>query len=474
MKLSYTSRLLVALPIILAMFLCVETSNATEILSVTNLTDKTTASEETRATDITTITSLDNPNTTRLVPTSQEAIDSASTEDNFFVKIGDQVVPIDYTIFSSRKTLIKYTSNSDYYPEIENIRLCPEDPSNLFTVCDQTTSLQNRLNIHRETVFKINKVSLTEYLTSLKESSKKIAKNAKLSADVDGNITVLKKEQDGYEIDIDKILEKTLDYFSSSPKERITKLPVKITSPAITSTNYKKLGLKERIGTGKSNFRGSPKNRIHNIHNATDKFEGIIIAPDEIFSFVENLGDVDENTGYKEELVIKNNETIPEFGGGICQVSTTMFRSAVNTGLEITERRNHAYPVQYYSPQGTDATIYIPKPDLQFKNNTSKYIMLQPHIEGTVLTFDILGTSDGREVITEGPILLESKDNGDKRYVWWQIVNDKDGNQVSRKGFWSYYQNEARFHDNHEDQIHRKKPKGWSSGEWKRYKKEFW
>lgn len=406
--------------------------------------------------------------------TSRELADSTNINNDFFVKIGNQVIPIDYTIFSSRKTSIKYTAKSGYYPEIENINLCANDKSSLFTICDKTTSLNNRLKIHKETIFKINKIKLGTYLETLNKSSKKSAKNASFMADTDGTIVILKKEQYGYELDTNKILEDVLKYFSALPNKKVMSLPVKTTSPTITSSNYKKLGLKEKVGSGKSNFRGSPKNRIHNIHNAADKFEGIIIAPNEIFSFVENLGNVDESTGYKEELVIKNNETIPEFGGGICQISTTLFRSAVNTGLEITERRNHAYPVQYYSPQGTDATVYIPKPDLQFKNNTSKYIMLQPHIEGTILTFDIFGTSDGRVVKTEGPTLLDRKDNGDKKYVWWQIVNDKDGNQISKKGFWSYYQNEAKFHEDQQDQIHRKKPKGWSSGEWKKYKKEYW
>jgi len=473
MKLLLITKTLGPLSIILAMFLCAEMARAVDASIPDAITPV--SADKTSSTSIATTTDTTSAAGTSLeIATQDKSIDSIDTNHDFFVKISDQVVPIDYSVFSSRETFVKYTTDSNYYPEIENITLCAEDVSKSFTICDQTMSLHNRLGIRKETVFNIDTVKLTEYLEILLKSSRKLAKNARLTADVDGAITILKKEQYGYELDIDKILENSLDYFSDLPKEKVTTLPVKKTSPTITSSNYKELGLKEKIGSGESNFRGSPKNRIHNIHNATGKFEGIIIAPDEIFSFVENLGDVDENTGYKEELVIKNNETIPEFGGGICQVSTTMFRSAVNTGLEITERRNHAYPVQYYSPQGTDATIYIPKPDLQFKNNTSKYIMLQPHIEGTVLTFDILGTSDGREVITEGPTLLERKDNGDKRYVWWQIVNDKDGNQVSKKGFWSYYQNEAKFHGDQEDQIHREKPKGWSSGEWKRYKKEFW
>jgi vancomycin resistance protein YoaR len=76
------------------------------------------------------------------------------------------------------------------------------------------------------------------------------------------------------------------------------------------------------------------------------------------------------------ELVIKKEGTVPEFGGGLCQVSSTAFRAAMNGGLPITQRRNHAYAVQYYAPQGTDATIYPGVVDLKFINDTPGDILI--------------------------------------------------------------------------------------------------
>ena len=395
---------------------------------------------------------------------------STIATNDFFVKVHSQIIPIEPDSFSTQKTIVQHLPEVNYVPEIENIHLCPDDTSPNFTVCDITTSLQNQLNIRKRTIFEINKLALKEYLITLHKTSKKVAKNATLQANLKGDIIVTKKEELGYEIDIDKISSNLMEYFGNLPEKKVITLPTKLSTPTITSNNYKELGFREKIGSGKSDFRGSPKNRIHNIHVATGKFEGAIIVPNETFSFVKILGPVNEETGYKEELVIKNNETIPEFGGGICQVSTTLFRSAVNTGLEITERRHHAYPVQYYSPQGTDATVYLPKPDLQFINNTPGHILIQPRFNGTVLSFDIFGTSDGRQVITEGPTLLKRTDNNDQKYVWWQIVNDKDGKQISKKGFWSFYQDETKFHEN-EEQVYHTKPKDWSNSEWKEYKK---
>jgi vancomycin resistance protein YoaR len=393
-------------------------------------------------------------------------------DNNIFAKLHDEVIPIDTHSFSSQKTYLKYLNTKNTNAEIENTTLCKDDGNVLFTICNITTTLQDSLNVKTETLLEINTAKLESYLNKLRDTTKKQAKNAVLKANAENNIIIVKKEEFGYELDVAKILANINQYFKIISEKTVIDLPLKKTSPTITSANYISLGLKEKIGKGISNFRGSPKNRIHNIHNATSKFEGIIIAPNETFSFVKNLGDVDENTGYKEELVIKDNKTFPEFGGGICQVSTTLFRAAVNTGLEITERRNHAYTVQYYSPQGTDATIYIPKPDLQFKNNTPGYILLQPRFDGTILMFEIYGTSDGRQVKTEGPELLKKYPNGDSKYVWWQIVNDKNGNQISKKGFWSYYQNAAKFHSNHHETKLTSKPKNWSSKEWKKYKRE--
>ncbi len=399
----------------------------------------------------------------------EDTTNSDSTE--YFATIGEEVVPLEANIFSSKKTLLKKNFNQDYYPEIENINICQTLKNAPDIICLLTTTIPKKLNIKKTTVFQIDKIKLKKYLTALNKSIQKQPSNVQLKADENGNIIITKKEQYGVTLDIDKILNNALKYFGNLPTKKNIELPIKKVSPILTSINYREMGIKEKIGHGESNFRGSPKNRIHNIHIATGKFEGIVVPPGETFSFIKNLGEVNADTGYKEELVIKNHKTIPEFGGGVCQVSTTMFRAAVNAGLKITERRNHAYPVQYYSPQGTDATVYIPKPDLQFINDTPGYILIQPYFNGTVLSFDIFGTSDGRQVETEGPTLLKRTPDGGRKYVWWQIIKDKDGNQIAKNGFWSFYHNAAAYHHNQE-QILTSKPKNWSNKEWKKYKRE--
>lgn len=163
--------------------------------------------------------------------------------------------------------------------------------------------------------------------------------------------------------------------------------------------------IKEIIGTGHSNFAGSPVNRRHNIKVGADAVHGILIEPGQEFSLVKALGDIDAAAGYLPELVIKGNKTIPEYGGGLCQVATTIFRSALSSGLPITERRNHSYRVSYYEPAGTDAAVYDPWPDIRFLNDTKDYVLVQSRIEGNDIYFDFWGTKDGREATTTAPVI---------------------------------------------------------------------
>ncbi len=180
-------------------------------------------------------------------------------------------------------------------------------------------------------------------------------------------------------------------------------LVVEEVKPKIITAQTNELGIAEIIGVGKSNFAGSPKNRRHNIKVGADTLNGILIQPNEEFSLLKALGVIDASTGYLPELVIKGNKTIPEYGGGLCQIGTTVFRAALASGLPIIERRNHSYRVVYYEPAGTDATIYDPEPDLRFINDTGQAILIQTKIEGDNLIFEFWGTQDGRQVTQTKP-----------------------------------------------------------------------
>lgn len=153
------------------------------------------------------------------------------------------------------------------------------------------------------------------------------------------------------------------------------------------------------LGTATTSFSGSSLDRQHNIALGAERVSSITVAPGEEYSFLEHLGVVTEEVGYKEEYVIAYGSTRKEAGGGICQVSTTMFRAVVDAGLPVTQRHGHGYVVGYYGP-GLDATIYGPWRDLKWINDTEYPITVQSVVEGTDINFSILGFPDGRTSTT--------------------------------------------------------------------------
>jgi len=187
-------------------------------------------------------------------------------------------------------------------------------------------------------------------------------------------------------------------------------IPIEIIQPNITTEKVNNLGIKELIGVGHSLFYHSIPSRIYNINLAATRLNGILVAPGDVFSFDQALGDVSAFTGYQQAYVIQNGHTVLGDGGGVCQVSTTFFRALLNAGLPIVERHAHAYRVGYYeedSPPGIDATIFVPSVDLKFRNDTGHYILIQSQVDldNLALTFELYGTKDGRQVSMTTPVV---------------------------------------------------------------------
>lgn len=187
-------------------------------------------------------------------------------------------------------------------------------------------------------------------------------------------------------------------------------LPVKIVEPKVESSEINKFGIKELVGRGSSRFWGSISNRIHNIQLAASRLNGILLAPGEEFSFNQALGDVSKFTGYKEAYIIKDGRTVLGDGGGVCQVSTTFFRTLLAAGLPILERHAHSYRVSYYeqdSPVGLDASVYAPSWDLKFKNDLPSHLLIQAYVDAFQMTlvFEFYGTGDGRKVTISQPVI---------------------------------------------------------------------
>ena len=179
--------------------------------------------------------------------------------------------------------------------------------------------------------------------------------------------------------------------------------------PSLRQSTIESYGMSDLVGEAKTSFPGSSAARIHNIAVGAAKLSGMLIAPGQEFSTINSLGALTEEAGFVKEFVIKDNRTIKELGGGLCQIATTLFRLALNAGLPITERVNHSYIVSYYGIPGLDATTYSPKPDFRFVNDTGKYLLLHGAEVNNELTLEIYGQKDGRTADVSAPVLSDER-----------------------------------------------------------------
>jgi len=278
---------------------------------------------------------------------------------------------------------------------------------------------------HQDLVLRLNDQDLVAFLafpTGLAQTKiedqlsqwQKIVDRPPQDAEFDYDSTTLKvaafkPHQDGLALDRQKTqaqLEQILTQLETTPTPTSLttseeKLSVSTTPPAKTLATTNQLGINELVGFGDSEYDHSIPNRIHNVALTGDRIDLTIIKPGEEFSFNKALGDVSGATGYKQAYVIKNGQTILGDGGGVCQVSTTLFRAVLNAGLPITKRKAHSYRVSYYelnSKPGIDATVYSGEVDLRFINDTSHHLLIKAETNSQTLEMKVTlyGTSDGR------------------------------------------------------------------------------
>jgi vancomycin resistance protein YoaR len=277
-----------------------------------------------------------------------------------------------------------------------------------------------------------------------------------------GQVNVVTPSQIGRELDVDATMAAL--YQAALSPERTAELPLRLIEPAINMHRIPEMGIKEVVAKGTTSFKGSSADRVHNIKTGAAAMQGIVIPPDGVFSFNEAVGSVDAEHGYRDSLIIWGDRTAVGIGGGICQVSTTVFRAAYYGGLPIEERYNHGYVVGWYGQPGLDATIYTPTVDFKFRNNTAHYLMIESEIDeakGT-LTFIFYGTKPDWTVEVTGPQISNEAPPGKPVYqedvslasgeikqvewsnkglevVWKRVIKDAQGQVISSEDLKSKY-----------------------------------
>ena len=185
-----------------------------------------------------------------------------------------------------------------------------------------------------------------------------------------------------------------------------------------------------KLGEASTHYYGSSSERVNNIARSADRFNDITIKAGATFSFIDNVGDISADAGFSDGYAIVGGRLERVIGGGLCQVSTTMYRAVFRAGLPIVERYGHTYIVNYYENiLGFDATVFTPNVDFRWKNDlgTDIYMTTETVVAEGRVTFTLWGYGDGRTTDIEGPFIANSKEPG---VPVWQYDNSLDYGEV--------------------------------------------
>ncbi|MDW8402634.1 VanW family protein [Chloroflexus sp.] len=286
----------------------------------------------------------------------------------------------------------------------------------------------------------------------------------------DGRLEIFKEGKPGRRIDEAQALDAVLAALAKPADQRTVTVSFREIPPPVTAANLDQLGITTLLGVGRSDFTGSAPYRITNIQAGMRLLHGVLIAPGEEFSFNKTIGRIDSSNGFVEGYAIIQNRTQLEWGGGICQDSTTVFRAAFWAGLPITERWGHSFYISWYDRYGfgpygdgpgMDATIFTGGPDLKFLNDTGGWILMQTYVDTrrNLAEVRLYGPNTGRKVLLEGPVITNrtpaptepvyvavpdrpvgqprqsDKARGGMDILFTRIVLGPDGKEIERREF---------------------------------------
>ena len=234
--------------------------------------------------------------------------------------------------------------------------------------------------------------------------------------DATSTLTVLQQSRAGQRLNVDLTIEAVRQALNTD--RRTGPLPIIAIPPAVDSSRLSELGIRELVASGTTYFKGSSNTRVYNIEVAAEKLVGVVVPPGGIFSFNSAIEAVSGANGFEDSAIIWGDRTAVGVGGGVCQVSTTVFRAALEGGFPFLERHNHGYVVSWYGDPGFDATIYTPYVDLRFLNDTDAHLLVQPVVDsvGGTLSFHFYGTKPDREVVIGEPVYEDIKQPGEPIY----------------------------------------------------------
>lgn len=315
----------------------------------------------------------------------------------------------------------------------------------------------------------INVEAFRSYLTGLAPGLIAAPKNARFHFNDDTRqLEVIEAAINGRALDVDETLNR-MQAAIFDPAHRIVPMAFSYTLPKYhDSVTAAELGITQLVGEATTYYAGSTQPRKDNIFEAMSRFDGVMIAPGEVFSFNDALGDISPETGFVQGKIILGGRTVDGVGGGVCQVSTTLYRAALAGGFPIAARSSHGYRVGFYEqnnfPPGLDAAIYQPTQDLKFINDTDYHILIETSVfpGSDAVQFRLYSTNPGRQVVMEGPVIRNvtpppatiyeanaeippgqslqvdwAKEGAD--VTWVRIILDASGQEIRRDTIYTHY-----------------------------------
>jgi vancomycin resistance protein YoaR len=259
----------------------------------------------------------------------------------------------------------------------------------------------------------IDKSALSGLLDSIKANVEVSAQDADLRY-INGAVTVRTPEKVGSTLDVDASAKAIGDALTGGASTAV--LVTKPVEPQVTAAMASSIVIRQKLSSGETNYAGSVANRAYNVDLAVQRANGALIAPGATYSFVDSVGAIDTNNGYKVGYGIEATSnggvsTVPSVGGGVCQVATTLFHAAFWAGLPIVERNWHLYWIPLYGQApsgitGLDATVDTDAGlDLKFKNTTNNWIAVVASSDESNVYFSLWGTDPGWTVNVDDPVV---------------------------------------------------------------------
>ena len=302
--------------------------------------------------------------------------------------------------------------------------IAPADLAGLLTFKEVTQDQNTTFAVE------VNKPLMIAYLKSLEDQIKQDPQNTRFTFnDNTGLLEVVKSAVVGRKLALDQSVAVINDALLKGEHSAILQLDT--TQPQVTdAVTDAELGITQLVYQYTTYFRGSTSERIQNIQTAAGSFYGLLVPPGATLSMSDVLGNISLDNGYAEAAIILGDQTIQGVGGGVCQVSTTLFRTAFFAGYKINERNPHAYRVGYYeqinssgqhdaSLAGLDATVFVPLVDFKFTNDSQYWLLMETYVSPTnySLTWKFYSTKDGRSVDWNSSGAQNLVDPPDPKYI---------------------------------------------------------